>query len=62
MLSPEHKQHLRSQIRLKLHEAVEQARLEVVLARTNLAACENQLADFEAGLAEMDDLEAPDAG
>jgi hypothetical protein len=55
-LTPEHKQHLRNQVRLQLSEAVEKARLEVLLARTNLAACEKQMTDFEAGLLEMDGL------
>jgi hypothetical protein len=50
MLTAEHKQQLADQVRFKLHTAVEQARLEVLLAQTNLRACEDQLAAFEAGL------------
>jgi hypothetical protein len=55
-LTAEHKQALRDRVRLRLAEAVEQARLEVLLAETNLAACEKQMTDFEAGLLEMDGL------
>ena len=62
MLTAEHKQALRDRVRLRLAEAVEQARLELLLAETNLTACAAQLADFEAGIRAMDEQEQDHAG